>query len=69
MYYSFVVVVVFQENITPQNVATVSENLKKIIGNATFENTVDIVTVTSLVTKIAHSLNGFRRNETEVHTF
>ena len=46
-----------------------SENLKEIVDNGTLQNTADVVIVTSLVTQIADSLNGFQRNEAEVHTF
>ena len=46
-----------------------SENLKKIVDNGALENTVDVVTVASLVTQLADSLNGFQGNESEVHTY
>ena len=49
--------------------AAVSQNLKEIVSNGTLVNAVDVVTVTSLVTQIANSLNGSQRNETEVHIF
>ena len=46
-----------------------SQNLKEIVDNGALENKVDVVIVTSLVTQLADSLNGFQRSETEVQFF
>ena len=46
-----------------------SENLTQVVSNVTLNNTVDIVTVNSIVTKIVNSLNGTQRAENEVNFF
>ena len=46
-----------------------SENLTQIVRNVTLNNTLDIVTVTSIVTKIINSLNSTQRAENEVNIF
>ena len=46
-----------------------SENLTQVVSNVTLNNTVDIVTVNSIVTKIVNSLNGTQRAENEVNVF
>ena len=46
-----------------------SEDLKQIVGNVTLNNTLYIVTVTSIVTKIINSLNGTQGAENEVNVF
>lgn len=60
---------IFQENITFGNVAEVSENLMQIVRNVTLNNTVDIVTVRSVVTKIISLLKGTQRTDNEVNIF
>ena len=46
-----------------------SENLTQVVSNVTLNNTVDIVTVNSIVTKIVNSLNGTQRAQNEVNVF
>ena len=41
----------------------------QIVRNVTLNNTLDIVTVTSIVTKIINSLNSTQRAENEVNIF
>ena len=60
---------IFQENVTSENVVQVSENLTQIVSNVTLNNTGDIVTVTSVVTKIINALSGTQISENEVNTF
>ena len=46
-----------------------SENLKEIVNNGTLENTIDSITVTSVITQIADLPSGSQRSESEVHIF
>ena len=46
-----------------------SKNLAQIVSNVILNTTVDIVAVTSVVTKIINLLNETQRTENEVNTF
>lgn len=45
------------------------KNLAQIVSNVILNTTVDIVAVTSVVTKIINLLNETQRTENEVNTF
>ena len=60
---------IFYVNITSKNVGDVAKKLTRVVSNGTLNNTVDIVVVTSLFTKIINSLSGTKRTEEKVNIF